>query len=104
MLAPTALNAQSVKEFTYDSKGKRDPFVSLIGGGKDEGADERNAGEYRVEGIIFDPGKESLTVINGKVLKEGDSIGPYKVVKIEKTSVLLSKQDEVFSLRLKSHK
>ncbi len=103
-LNAAGLEAQTAQEFTYDSKGRRDPFVPLIGQGHQREEDGNLSGELRLEGIILDPGKESLAVINGKVVKEGDSFGPYKVAKIERTSVLLSKENETFSLRLPSQK
>jgi hypothetical protein len=82
-------------EFYYDSKGRRDPFQPL---GVDSGP--VTSTEFRVEGIIYDPVRGSLAVINGKVLKEGDRFGAYKVDKIDRAKVTLTKDGETVPLRL----
>lgn len=94
--------ADNFQEFTYDSRGRRDPFAPLIRGkGETEEVPVAKAfGQFRLEGIIYDPGG-SLAVINGKVLREGDVITGYKVRQIQKTSVSLSKEGESFTLNLK---
>ena len=93
----------SADEIRYDRGGRRDPFVPLVSpGGMVLKAFDPT--DLKVEGIIFDPSKESLAVINGKVVKEGEALGSYKVAKIQKNSVMLSKEEESFTLRLKSKK
>lgn len=96
--------AKGFMDFTYDSKGKRDPFVPLVGGELRAAAPETFAGEFRLEGIILDPREGSLAIINGKVLREGDSLAGYHVDKIRKASVLMSKGEEVFTLNLNPKK
>jgi len=96
--------AKGFLDFTYDSKGKRDPFVPLVGGELSAVAPETFAGEFRLEGIILDPREGSLAIINGKVVREGDTLVGYRVDKIKKSSVLMSKEEEVFTLSLTSKK
>ena len=52
-----------------------------------------------LEGIIYDEGKP-LAVINGKVLREGDSVGNFKIKSIGTKNVQLigTEQDRVITL------
>lgn len=101
LITPELLAAQPTKEFSYNSKGKRDPFVPWTRSVMKDKAGNGTDG-LRVEGIIIDPLKGSLVVINGTVLKEGDSMGTYKVAKIQKKSVLLINHGETIALHLES--
>ncbi len=92
--------AESQKTFVYDAKGRRDPFLQWAEGGNSKNGVSTQ--DLRVEGIIFDPAQGSLVVINGVVLKEGDSVGSYKVSKIEKNRVLISKKEGALWLPLKT--
>lgn len=62
------------------------------------GSDRKyKAGRYVLEGIIYD-GQIPLAIINGEVLKKGDSIGDYKVTDITDNSVqLLDTKDNTTS-------
>lgn len=86
-------------EFTYDAKGRRDPFVSP-GTKETRGPKAYDTGDFTVEGIIFDPANESLAVINGKVLREMESLGGFRIDKIERTGVHLSREETRLTLRL----
>ena len=52
-----------------------------------------------LKGIIYSE-KGAIAIINDEVLKEGDSIGEYTVIKIEEKSVVLKKGNEGFTLKL----
>ena len=70
--------------FFYDDKGKRDPFIPLIG--KDsrflfEEAVESVEGIY-LEGVILDPAGESLVIINSEIVKCGETIGGFELKEI----------------------
>lgn len=72
----------------YSAKGKRDPFVQLVAVGSKPSSSGllsvESVEEVTVEGIVADPsGKESIVVLNGSVLKEGDEVGSVKVLKIQ---------------------
>lgn len=89
--------------FVYDSKGKRDPFMPLV---TSQGyivnvEEELFAADMNLEGIIYDVQGRSLAIINGKVVKAGDSIGSYRVLEIEQTKVVLTKEAEKYILELK---
>lgn len=81
------------EELRYISGGRRDPFQPLItkGGMVVQGF---NPSDLKVEGIIFDPLKGSLVLINGEFYKQGDSVKEAKVISIFKDRVILSQDDE----------
>jgi len=97
--------ADNFKDFTYDSKGRRDPFVPLINAKAKHDSEKEKAdtGAFQMEGIIYDPGG-SLAIINGKVLREGDVLNGYKVAQIQKSCVNMSREGETFTLNLKKSK
>ena len=79
------------KGFKYNTKGRRDPFITLISetGRYASDAYEASAAEdIRLEGIVWDDVKGSISIINGEIAKEGDAIGSIKILKIDKDSVV----------------
>ncbi len=89
--------------FKYDAAGRRDPFVLLV---TKEGkiafgyGTIRSIEDIRLEGIVYDPSGDSIAVINGMVLKENDTIGNIKLIKIEtgKVSLLFNQTKHVIRL------
>ena len=57
----------------------------------------KKSSPVKLMGITWKEG-EGVAVINGRVLKEGESIVGYRVVRIEKDSVLLSYDNQNFKL------
>ena len=91
------------ENFVYTSKGKRDPFMSLV---TPEGKMiifeyELFVSDMILEGIIFEPQGNSLAIINGKVVKVGEYIGSYAVLEIKQNEVILDKDGEKYILGLK---
>lgn len=78
--------------FEYDAAGIRDPFLPLV---TKEGkiafgyGTIRSIEDIRLEGIVYDPGRDSIAIINGLVLKENDTFGNIKVIKIEPDKIKL---------------
>ncbi|UCH12107.1 MAG: hypothetical protein JSW18_04635 [Candidatus Omnitrophota bacterium] len=92
-----------VDSFKYDTAGRRDPFVPLVtkGGKIAFGYGTiRSIEDIRLEGIVYDPSGDSIAVINGMVLKENDTIGNIKFIKIEfdKVSLLFNQTKHVIHL------
>jgi hypothetical protein len=83
-------------EKLYASKGKRDPFVPLVTSGSKIGtaaglAAVESVDEIVIEGLMFDSvPKNSVVVVNGSVLKEGDEVGNVKVLKIRQDGAQFS--------------
>jgi hypothetical protein len=85
------------KQFTYDAKGKRNPFIPLItSDGRLLKLDkEEVVGDLAVEGIIFDKKGRSYAIANGQVVGIGDSVAGYEVLKIENNKVLFIKDGQI---------
>lgn len=95
----------SQEPFKYDPHGKRDPFSALVdkeGNLLPEARPVDSAVELNLEGILWDGKGDSYAIINGTVLKGGDLLGDYKVIKIEEKKVILSRGEEEISINLSS--
>ncbi len=98
-----SFNCFADEQFRYDSKSARDPFVPLIseeGGVASDAYNIASFGEVRLEGIIWDASGNSMALINGEMVKEGDMLGDMKVLKTEKDSVKLNIGQEEVVIRL----
>ncbi len=76
----------------YQSHEKRDPFTPLITSTSRQSPglmSIEQMDDLTVEGIVYDPRKGSIVILNGTVLKEGEEIGGIKIKKIEKSGVRL---------------
>ncbi len=94
----------NMRDFTYQDKGNRDPFISLVtpDGRILPGARAvSETGNIELEGIIWDPSGKSLAIINGKPVKEKQRIMGMQVLKIKKASVILQKGGKVMVINLK---
>ena len=67
--------------FVYDDHGKRDPFVPLVSSaGMVVTYDEDlSVNDLVLEGIVADASGNNAAIVNGKVVKVHDQIGPYMV-------------------------
>lgn len=88
------LYAQTVEgeEHSYESKGKRDPFIPLITSKTKIATgleDVQTIDDIVLEGIFWDPRGGSIAVINGVLLKEGQQVGSVKIKSIEKVQITL---------------
>lgn len=81
------------EEIRYDSGGRRDPFIPLIGEGGTlkKGLDPTG---LIVEGIIIDPKEGSMALINGELYKEGDHVQNANLIRIFHDRVILAQEDE----------
>lgn len=77
----------------YEPRGKRDPFVPLIGQGKASAMvgleDVASISDVKLEGIAVNAKGKRVAVLNGELLKEGDGRGIIKVLKITTKSATL---------------
>ena len=88
----------------YNSRGKRDPFVPLVGV-KREGGAAGLAGIYSVEdvvlqGIVTGPDGAYNVIMNGEVVKEGKTVGRLSVECIESNSVTIKIGELTHKLKL----
>ena len=90
--------------FTYESRGRRDPFIPLI---TKEGrvltsyAKIASINDIVIEGILYDPRGGSVVIMNDFILKKGDNISDIIIESIEKHSVTLSFKGQEHTFNLK---
>ena len=76
----------------YQSHEKRDPFTPLVTSSSRQSPglmSIERIDDLMVEGIVYDPKKGSVVILNGTVLREGEELGGIKIKKIEKNGVRL---------------
>ena len=92
--APVASFAKD--DYVYDIGGKRDPFIPLItADGRflqlERTQEDIDASALKLEGIIYDKYGLSYAIVDGSVVKIGDIIADYQVLKIEEKRVIFIK-------------
>ncbi len=90
-------------KFTYDSQGKRNPFIPLVtpDGRLLKLDQQKSAGGLFLEGIIYDKNGLSYAMVNDQVVKIGDTVGDYQVLRIEEKKVVFIKEGEPKEVELK---
>ncbi|MCX5715251.1 MAG: hypothetical protein NT033_10770 [Candidatus Omnitrophica bacterium] len=87
------------ERFTYDQKGKRNPFIPLITADgrlvQLDAVEDKRSDDILVEGIIYDEKGVSFAVVNSNVVKVGDRVLGFEVMAIEKNKLVLKKDDKV---------
>lgn len=80
-----AVYFDSYAEVRYESRGRRDPFVPLIGMDRPAATrleDVSSIADIKLEGIAVKAEGKKAAILNGEVLKEGDKVGEVELVKI----------------------
>lgn len=82
---------------------RRNPFMPLVtpDGRILKAAVESNQGTLTLEGIIFDPRGLSYAIVNAAVVKTGDTILGFTVLRIEKEKVVFIRNNVTTELFLK---
>ncbi len=94
------VNGQAVK---YEPKGKRDPFVPLIGSGKSASVgleDVLSVEDLNLEGIAVGPQGKMVAIINDHILKENDKVGNLQVKSITKKEAVIFIEGKEYKLGL----
>ena len=77
----------AAEQKTYNAHGKRDPFVPLVTSTMKSSASGllgvENIDELSIEGVVYDPARGSVVIVNGAILKEGEELGNVKVLEIK---------------------
>ena len=103
LLLTLLLSVYADPDYKYKVNGARNPFVPLLTSeGRLIQLEKRESrGEIKIEGIIFDNFGVSYAIVDGQVVKVGDSVGDKQVLKIEKNKVYFVKQGQVSEVELK---
>ena len=92
------------EQFKYDSHGKRDPLVPLIGQDKPGGSvgfsEIVSIDDVRLEGIAGEINGNKTAIVNGELVKEGFKAGEICIGKITKNSVTLTISGKEFTINL----
>ncbi|MFA5146052.1 MAG: hypothetical protein WC515_01555 [Candidatus Omnitrophota bacterium] len=95
--------AESEDRFRYEARGKRDPFVSLVGPDKTVVAsleDIVSITDVNLEGIAVGSNGKRVAIINGEMTKEGYSAGMLQVKKITNKTVTLAIGGKSYDINL----
>jgi hypothetical protein len=91
--------------FVYDPQGKLDPFIPWVTSDGRlqilESREKKDASELSLEGIIYDKYGLSYAVVNGEVVKIGDTIDGYQILKIEEKRVIFIREGELKAMEIK---
>ena len=101
LVSPDFLKAE---QFKYDSHGKRDPLVPLIGQekpGSSIGFSEiATIDDVKLEGIAGVTTGNKIAIINGEIVKENFKSGEIQIRTITKNSVTLTISGKEFTINL----
>jgi hypothetical protein len=90
------------QKYTYISQGRRDPFVPLVSpSGYLINLEEEENAVIRLEGIMYDPKGDSMAIINGELLKVGETINGVVVSKIDPNKVVVVKDNQKIEIELR---
>jgi hypothetical protein len=95
-------NSSAQDKITYDDKGKRDPFISLVTPDGRIINFEPQGAESKIilGGIIYDPAGNSYAIINNEVVGVNDFILGHVVAKIEPNRVILLENNQAVEYKL----
>lgn len=101
----TAISSWAQENFVYDSQGKQDPFTPWVTSDGRlqilESREKKDVSELNLEGIIFDKYGLSYAIVNSEVVKLGDTIDGYQILKIEEKRVIFVRDGELKEVAIK---
>ncbi|MCK4463000.1 MAG: hypothetical protein KAU58_01680 [Candidatus Omnitrophica bacterium] len=94
--------AQETDKFVYDSHGKRDPFIPLVGLPHIRTAvsEIMSIDDVDFQGIARDARGRRIVIINGEMLTRGSELGALKVSKITDSEAIVIIREKEYSLKL----
>ena len=103
--APYAYGEQPAgAAFEYESNGKRDPFVPLIGQEKAKKIsgleDITSIEDIKLEGIAIGASGKKAAILNGRMVKDNDLFGVLHIKNISQSTVQLSIEGKDYTLKL----
>jgi hypothetical protein len=102
--AMAALSAETRAGGKYESRGRRDPFVPLVGvsdkGGRGGIKGIHTIDDVKLQGIVRGADGVKRAIINGEIMKEGDKIERLSVIFIEDNGVKVKIEETEYELKL----
>lgn len=84
-------SAGRAEEPVYDSQGRRDPFAPLVSSGSHAGSSLvgiDSVSDIDVQGIVYDPSGDSMVIVNGEMLRQGDVFGNVLIKSIRQDGIV----------------
>lgn len=99
----TSLAVAEEKTFVYEDHGKKDPLAPLVANnGTVISYDTQvTVADIVLEGVMMDAKGNSIAIVNGKIVKVGDTVSSYLVEKIMVNEVVLVSGAEHLVVRMK---
>jgi len=98
------LAESSDTKYVYDSHGKRDPFVPLVGSDKAGSAESleevMSIDDVYLQGVASDSVGQKIAILNGQMIKEGQTIGRVTVKSISQNKVAILIDDREYELNI----
>jgi len=91
-------------DFTYNAKGKRDPFVPLIGRAIPiivTLKEVLSPNELTLEGIAIGAGGKQIAILNGQMVRENDRFGALLIKKISQKRVEFSIEGKDYKMNIR---
>ena len=79
-------------DYKYESRGKRDPFVPLVGIDRpvvSKLEEVTSIADVKVEGIVSASGGRMAAILNDQIVRQGDRFGDIEIKKITKKAVAI---------------
>lgn len=100
LFTPRALSAEG---YIYYTKGRRDPFIPLVLGGRRaylglEAVEMLD--DVKLEGIVFDPFGKSMAMLNGEIVEEGKRIHNIEIIKIHDDAIIIKIYAKTYTISL----
>ncbi len=93
-----------IEVFKYESKGRRDPFIPLIGQERVKGTGLENITsiqDVNLEGIAIGASGKNIAILNGRMVRENDKFGVLEIKKISQKTIQLSIDGNNHTLNLR---
>ena len=96
--------ARAESAYEYNSYDKRDPFVPLVGLAAEKGAGSAkevfSVQDVKLQGIIIGQDGEYVAILNGQMVKAGQSVERLSIISIGKNTVQIKIGDKEHTLKL----
>lgn len=101
VLAETHVFAVTEEIFIYESRGKRDPFVPLVGvtaqaAGSLE--DVMSIDDVKLQGFASDSTGKKAAILNGEMVREEETVGRVTVKSISRNKVIIMLDEDAYEL------
>ena len=87
--------------FVYQSHGRRDPFVPLVGASAtvtDSLEDVMSIDDIRLQGLATDSSGKRAAILNGEMIKKGQTIGRVTVKEILEEKIVIMIDEDRYEI------